>query len=361
MKKDEIAKPGKYPRMIGDLGVAASLQAFTLVAMLKHAMADHPYELDNATIEFCISPNPEKLRHIFAKLINPPKTYYFVYFSDDASFAARHNGRVYVYNLDISSCDASHTSSVFNLLTVLTPDPHKSEMERLVAQCKLPIIVHNVDDRTQFVKLKPKSHRLYSGSTITTFVNNVANILIALMVIKDEAYQPASIVRAAMKAGYVVTVQACQQIEDIQFLKHSPVIDSQGILRAMLNLGVLLRSTGQCKGDLPGRGPIGPRASAFQHGFLRGMYPRTTFTLLTNMLAACRVHSISAHDNEYSITAGDTYHVNDLDLYRRYRLTQYESELLNNDLGHASYQNEVANTAIDKILAVDYGLSVVYL
>lgn len=122
MKRDEIGKPGKKPRMIVDLGVAASLQGFRYAKLMKNAMADEILEYKGGTIEFCPKPNPDKLAKIFAKLRDPPGKFYFVYFSDDSCYAVNTPNGVQRFNVDIKSCDASHTASLFEALWAITPD-----------------------------------------------------------------------------------------------------------------------------------------------------------------------------------------------------------------------------------------------
>jgi hypothetical protein len=361
MKKDEIAKPGKYPRMIGDLGVAASLQAFTLVNHMKHVMSDHPIDYMDATFTFCLTPEPTRLAKLFEQLIDPPKRVMFIYFSDDATFAVRHDGIVYMYNLDISSCDASHQTALFEALVRITPSRWQHEMQGLIDQCKLPITITNPHDDNEKVTLQPLSHRLYSGSTITTLINNFANILIAKAITDSGAYLPEHITSAAASVGYLVSVQRCTQPQDIQFLKHSPVYDSNGHLRAMLNLGVMLRSMGQCKGDLPGRGDISLRASKFNHAYIAGMYPRCLFDLRDSLLQ--RFHSTeerfrTAQEFDFKVVnSGDYFYVPSIELYKRYRLEPDEIEEVDS-LGEMRLFEQYASPTIAKILELDYGLGV---
>lgn len=363
MKKDEYAKPGKFPRMIGDLGVAASLQGFRLVDLLKHVMADHPLCYKGGEIAFCLKPEPTQLAHHFKRLLTT-QTYYFLYFSDDACFSVRHLGQLYTYNLDISSCDASH-HAIFDALLEITPPQWRHEMQVLVDQCALPISIFDVDCITECrrVVLKPHSPRLYSGSTITTFINNLANILICHSIVNSGAYRPVDIIAAARKVGYVVTVQPCTQPEDIQFLKHSPVFDTDGQLRAMLNLGVLLRSSGQCKGDLPGRGDLSVRARRFQGAFLRGMYPRTNFRLLAMLmnktLTPTSLEEATAEKelNGKVINEGAFFTVTPEAMYKRYRMTTTEIEIFDYSFGSCGYEDHFNSSGADKILNLDYGLN----
>lgn len=368
MKLDEVAKPGKYPRMIADLGVAASLQGFRAVDMLKHVMAECPIDYKGGEIEFCAKPSPISLERIFTQLINPTGAYYFVYFSDDACVAIRRGEKVYVYNLDIKSCDASHGPAVFDALIAVSPTELESVMQILIDQCKLPITISDVDNFTKSreqprrVTLRPIRPRLYTGSTITTFINNLANVAIAKSIIDYGAHDELGISKAASQAGYVVTVEKCEIIQDIQFLKYSPVLDTTGRMRPMLNVGVLLRSSGMCRGELPGRGSLELRARAFQNAYLRGMYPRCRFDLHSNLLRQTDEASTSLLrkvqvDLSYRvIDEGDVFSVSSFEVYRRYRLTPTQILELDDGFGASGFEQHHVSTGASAILFKDYGL-----
>jgi hypothetical protein len=143
---------------------------------------------------------------------------------------------------------------------------------------------------------------LYSGSTATTVINNLANIFIgyllgeAISKLEDRLYsveELASIFTLCVeKSGYIITGlspdEICQRPVDLQFLKHSPALSTTGEYRALKNLGVLLRASGSCKGDLPVDRSLTTlqRARAFQRGLIHGTYPRTSCPIFTIMLQA---------------------------------------------------------------------------
>lgn len=368
MKKDEVAKPGKYPRMIGDLGVAASLQGFWITKLLKKALAREPIEYLGGRIEFCDKPHPDVLAEIFRKLLNPPGRYYFVYFSDDSCLSFRVGEEVHVMNVDISKCDGSHGPAIFQTLIDIAPAHMQDDMRRLVEQCKCPIKVYDTNDRKRYVKLRPKQPRLYSGATITTLINNIANILICKAF--AETHNPTSsraVIDAAATAGYLVTCQVATRMEHIQFLKHSPVLDTNGKLRAMLNLGVLLRASGQCKGDLPGKKSesVSDRARRFQNALLRGMYPTTQFRLLTNLFSRTLRSTVKedvavARTMTTRLASSETFYVDSEHVFRRYELTPDQIHQIEDGFGLGSYGDHFANDALDKILETDYGLSCKY-
>ncbi len=364
LKKNEWAKPGKYPRTIGDLGVVASLLGFRLTNYLKSAQNEEILEVNGGHLQFCKAPYPAALHEVFENLRSPPGRFYFVYFSDDACLAIRRGNEVHRFNLDISSCDASHGPVMFELLKKMVPKNCRRAMHNLVKQCQTPLRVYSNVDRKRVCILQPTRPMLYSGSTITTAINNLANILIGLSIAELDYSDPAQIARAAERAGYIVTggERPLEKFEDLQFLKHSPVLGTDSVYHPLLNLGVLLRASGTCNGDLPGRGDMEKRGLAFQRGLLQGAYPYSRFRLLELMRSAvgggdvCKV----AEKLFTGKTGGDEYPhyvCQDESLYSRYRLEPQEVADLEHLLGRASFGDCVNCTAIDKILALDYGLN----
>lgn len=361
LKKFEVAKPGKVARMIGDLGVSASLQGAWFIKPIKEAL-DGCHTIGNFSFEFCARPEPSRLTTIFKRLLNPPTRVYFVYFSDDSCLSIRHDGRVHTYNMDIKKCDSSHRGPIFLALLKLVPPRYRIDMQRLIDQCRLPITIRNPDAPKERVTLRPVDYSLYSGSTLTTIINNLANLLIAKSISDDGAFAPPQIEAAAYKVGYLVELETCTQPQDIQFLKHSPVYDTTGKLRAMLNLGVLLRASGKCKGDLPRGGSIYERACAFQHALVKGMYPRTSFSLRNSMLAATggtnqasieRVQTLLAHK---TVDEGPTFAVDDHALFQRYRITPADAHELIAACQHGVGFHHVGRAA-NAIYLRDYGLT----
>lgn len=364
-KKNEWAKPGKKPRCIGDLGVGASLQGFKTTAFIKKAMAAEPIVYKDFTIEFCAKPEPSVLVEVFQKLLNPPGKGYLVYFSDDSCVSYRHNGKVHIYNMDISSCDASHGPEIFNSLIAITPDVAQDDMRVLVEQCCLPIRIVSVEDKNNFVKLKAKHPKLYSGSTITTILNNFANINIGFAIAESFQYDQApDPISAAEQVGYIVSLEKCETMYDIQFLKHSPVFDDSGNMRALMNFGVLLRASGTCNGDLPGRGSIELRAREFQGALIQGMYPRTRAPILSTMLS----HTHSPRDSistcvnrelRYKVcqpTEEAAYRITNQEIWKRYRLSPADAATLEEGLDNG-YETSWICPASQAILEKDYGLT----
>jgi hypothetical protein len=370
IKPEEWAKFGKKPRCICDLGVSASLRGFILTSLLKQAQNDEPIEYEGGTFAFCKSPDPFALKRHFELLRNPPGRFYFLYFSDDSCLSIRdEHGDVQWFNLDISSCDASQGPGLFKALINLMPtDSSRHDMKALTKQCKALLRVVSFANKEHKIKLKPREELLMSGSTLTTGINNLASMLIALSIVRSYKSGPVGVenqtmVDAAAKAGYLLTgCTPLEYFEDVQFLKHSPVQDSKGEWHPMLNLGVLYRASGTCKGDLPGskKTSLAERGTTFQRSLLRGAYPYLSFDILNNMRATSGpglVYPIK--EFQWKVTEGSdkyphTFIPHD-SIVRRYRLEWHEYlELLETaNYGYGWFFN---NTGASKVLTKDYDL-----
>jgi hypothetical protein len=367
-KGDEYAKTSKYPRAIADLSIPASLQGFRITEFLKEAQSSEDIHFFGGVARFVKKPDPTVLCEVFQNLINPPGRFYYVYFSDDAAYSVRINGRVHMYNSDISSCDSSHTPALFQILIDIMPEDAKDQMRILVDQCRMPITIKSLTTKTEKVRLRPRQPILYSGSTITTAINNLASLMVAVAITSQPELHP---VIAARQAGYNITLQECRKEEDIQFLKHSPVLDNKGTLRSCLNLGVLLRYSGYCKRDLPGRGPIEHRARHFQHLLLRGYMTHAHIPIVqlmkdrfpsikilstrTRELIAMEVAKIYQEKCQDLTSSHTQYHfrlAND-DFLKRYDLNSIQEEELH-QFFMSDYGDTAASSALDKILQKDY-------
>jgi hypothetical protein len=364
--KYEQAKPGKKMRMIMDLGVPASLRGAWLTDMLKIAQEAVELENNNFRFMFCKMPTYSRLKQIFDEMAVCDRPL-FVYFSDDSCLAVRINGRIKWFNLDISSCDASHTRALFDLLVFLFPDHMRDDIRALVKQCQTRLIVKSTTDPTKNLVLVPLEPRLYSGSTLTTAINNLANLLIGLAISECLDFDVATLDAAIRGAGYIVTgLKPLDVFEDVQFLKHSPTLDRNGEYQPILNLGVLLRATGSCDGDVPGRGPLRPRCETFQSQVVSGMYPRVITPVVDNMLSAVTDYGLFSDDKAqrvYSLKAieetGDPIlYVPTESFAARYRLTPLDlSELI--DYSNLKYGQFYNAPCLQKILSCDYGLTTV--
>lgn len=354
LKKDELAKTGKAPRVIVDLGVPMSLVGFRLTKFMKNIFAE-PLYIHGGVAQYCDKPSHDALKHHFHQLHSPDLKFHFVFFSDDSCWAVRTATRhMRRFNVDIKSCDVSHRST-FQLLYAVVPVMDHPVLDALIAQLSKKIVIRDVNEYKRKVVIQFDGPTLFSGSTLTTVLNNLAQWLAASCLKVDdlEVDPERAISEAYDRAGFMVTIDEVSFAE-VQFLKHSPVYDTNDQLRPVLNLGVLLRASGTCRGDLPSGPSFEERARTFQSGLVQGMYPYTRFTLVNRL----RGRPTEAHTNKHVVSTAESFTVSDDALYLRYSLTQAEIDELNDIFGTASTGDFVSLTAIDKILALDYDSSV---
>jgi len=258
-KSGEILEPDKYLRAIGDLTTPGSIMCGFYMDMVKDAFAKGFQFLDG--IATFVKPKMETLREVFVKLISPVKFVQFYFFSDDACIAVRCKDGIMRANLDIKMCDGSNFHRVFELLkTAMKVLPFWTPyIDGAFAQLESNMVIHNPEDYQESVTLIPNGPFLFSGSTLTTVVNNMANTLIFMAIMNtltSEMTMQQAIVairQAARTVGYIIKVDVCASIHDLQFLKHSPAVNLDGEIDAYLNLGVWLRKFGRCKGEMPSR------------------------------------------------------------------------------------------------------------
>lgn len=361
MKTAEIAKPGKYPRLICDLGCAASLQGAVYAEMLKKHISNSEFVYGDTVVEFCGDPSPENVGRLFRKMFESNYKRYIIMFSDDACMCVNENGKRRFYNLDISSCDASHTRSIFDLMFTVSEAP-TAILEALRGQIEANIRIVSCDGRFTVI-LKAMSYYLQSGITITTVLNCFAQFLMGVVFEMDDVLSEDDIIKSARRVGYIVTLDSCTIPEDLQFLKMSPTLNSEGEWTACLNLGVILKCSGTCKSDLPGKGSWAARAAQFQTGLMRGVlsginYP--PFERLNPNMEGLDTRHLKGLVGLLDMLQGaiGMYKMPYLreDFYRRYRLEDWEIDELESHIAQQSYGMRSYSSAGYKIIEKDYKL-----
>jgi len=251
-------------RGIGDLGAMRTDATAHVMDSIKEAWSK-PYVSRNATLTYVKSADKDSLRSVFRDLLEPARgKITFVYHSDDSCVGAMCKDGLVTFNGDIRACDGSHRTAMFNTLehllaiTAGVPNVHRDALARAFDYLRRDLVVPFPKDRRQKVRYKFLTMRLYSGSTLTTLINNFANWLIGLelsllvpdasMVTKEEfknAYRT-----AGENVGYILKIVDCSCPEQLQFLKHSPSYVG-GEIEPWMNLGTYVRGFGTFDGDLP--------------------------------------------------------------------------------------------------------------
>jgi len=362
--KVEQAKGGKKPRLTVDIGVMGSLVGAWLAKRMKSRMAEEPFRYGKTTMYFIPDASYQSLKRGFEILYNPHTDYALLLFSDDAALAIRSPDGVVWYDIDISSCDKSHTVQIFRILSIITPPSHRHELAWLIAQLTTKLqIRHPNRNRRERLYATPREATLYSGSVLTTLVNNVAVMLIGLAIEAHGAHDVQGIVRAAESVGYIVTVKEHHRFEQVQFLKHSPARDTRGEWQPLLNLGVFARACGRVNGELPmwPGATLRERAEAQQGALLKCMWPNTHFPALTR--ARAKWNTSRAQNEErvraehYRVYDGwPELHFTDASVLRRYGLDPSQASDYFQLLSLPPFY-QITGPAINLVLQADYELS----
>ena len=370
-KSKEILKNGKYLRAIGDLTAPGSTVGCYLMDEVKRVFSEE-FDYKGGTCKY-IKPSRKTLLDNFDDLINLKRKVYFNFFSDDSNCAVKCSDGILRCNCDISACDGSNFEPIFKLLknAINVDQRYYKDIENLFAQLKCRAEISSTQNKRKEnrekmkVVLEPIGSVLYSGSGTTTIVNNCANTLIyiAFMNVYDEndtkAEAAVKLEEAAATAGYILKCEVCENIQELQFLKYSPT--EQGGM--FLNLGVILRSFGLCKGDIPyvksrknmsiadrAKGYICDVVDSHKHNgdssvmrAIRETYPRGDSSNLNDEGSVWRIKS------EQEDVCQDS------DLIARYKVTQSELEDLCHTIKTCVGPHIARLKSVDKILSSDYG------
>lgn len=359
-KKMEWAKPGKFPRLIADLSVPGSLLAGFAFDRLKTYLASFSYR----NCVYVKAATKDALRETFGALLNPDP-FAFRYFSDDSCLAfVDSKGERRMYNMDISCCDGSHTRAIYQYIESCIPVP---QLRTLIAGAhdQLRLDLNVLDSSGKLVSRlvhaqgTPYSMSLYSGSTATTMTNNMANLIMGVMLsesIRRGRDTEDDIIKTARLCGYKVTLQPCSAPQKLQFLKHSP--NSAG--DPWLNFGVILRTLGVAKYDVPGRGPLRRRAERFQSALVQGFKHAGDSELMSLLTEKHpKVEGFVAFDNwmleQTHNQIGDNTVVTREDIAARYGTEDWQYDQVLSLYRGAQFGDCIRCDFADIVFALDYG------
>jgi len=263
VKIPEFAKFGKKSRLIGDFSCPGSLLAAFLVPIMKYAMSSS-VEVSGATFKFQSSTKMESLRESIREMDESTGSF-FLFFSDDIICKIVNSDGESWFNLDISSCDSSNGPSVFERLHWYFEESGQAHglMDRAIRQCQQPLKLFGErkkglggEDIKEYIMAKSREPLEFSGTQLTTLLNNIASVSICLSihyhsVVKASGRETLETVisKSAFAFGYKMTFQRCPIPEKLQFLKHS--FSRRGdFLEPWFNLGPFFRSAGTCFMDL---------------------------------------------------------------------------------------------------------------
>jgi hypothetical protein len=382
-KKNEIAKAGKKARTYASLGVASTLDGSAPIRDLKNGVAQHPLKIprkafkdgnDRPPAEITFVPKPsfrsmtEWARSACDLSTDDIKTRAWVH-SDDAMLKIfdRKKQLWFRFNIDIKSCDASHSPHVFKGFAKFFQYDYRL-YKRLIAHILKPLGIMGPDKHDLPSWLIPLMPYLPSGHVFTTLINTYAMMSIMRQCVIDEVTSVEEIEKSAWKLGYIVTVDEVFKDTDCQFLKHSPVHTPDGIF-AVKNIGVLFRAIGKCLGDMVGEGEWKIRAklyafnvlSSYSHGvsnpFLNHWKDKFRPKKPGSRLARI-IRNKVASDFEYKVDLlNETIiEVSDFELFERYSLEEDALRTTLEELLALGVGEGYHDTVTHKILFMDYGL-----
>lgn len=361
LKLFEKAKPGKPPRYIGDYSTPGSLLGGYLCDVLKHCFGER--NVGNVIFSYVGSAEPEEMDRIGKMLRDDPRDQCY-FFSDDMLMKI---GGKY-YEVDISSCDMSNTWAVFakTLSLVAGFATWENLLRRVIRQCALPVYHKNPRNKSQKLKFRPIDPIEFSGTTLTTLLNNLASLAICVMSILNGAQSKEDIAASAFACGYKVTCHERSSLEECQFLKHSWDTNDMGEPKSFLNLGAMLRSFGQADRELPGRGDLRVRAYDWCSAVVRGYKHSGNHVVLQ---AISRVYH---GEKEVKFTEEEKKHfypgtnparrgwISTRALCKRYKVPECEFDCLVEQIlstdpwsGKCTY---ICSDLLERIYEVDYGL-----
>lgn len=384
IKIPEFAKNGKKPRLIGDFTCPGSLLAGFLIPVIKHAFSESVM-IGGSVLKFVYSTDKEELDSLFGEIDASPYDHY-VFFSDDMCCKITVNGKTRWFNLDISSCDSSNGTAVFD--RVVWFFNQNLEFERLltkaVMQCSQRLVIFHPAGKkyNENITARPTTPIEFSGTQLTTSLNNIAASSICISLIYhlniERTIRPECeididevVARAALAVGYEVTVDKCRSLVDVQFLKHSFYHDDTGVVRSFVNAGALLRSFGTCWMDLPFNSKLGESittAAEMRNWQTLQGFRNSGLDLITKPLlqSPCAVRhaghqqllnrmSNESHYKTYLHEEKARLPVPTLHFMERYNLDASELEELVTLLSEAQVGHLLSCNAIDKIMNKDYG------
>lgn len=276
--KWENGKFNKLSRQYISMFNGCALEWLKLPELFKHAMA-HPIDIDGVVLEFIPDPSQGRMdswAQVLASGLDPNNSdTYGWYHSDDSIFSLQieiGGERVRLAScIDIAKCDLSHSPALFVLLAGIMEKKGfaKEPLTSLFLQLKKDVrITHPNRDVDEYVIFELASVLLFSGSVLTTLVNNMASLLLLGYIIvglldPDKPYGTiedvkSDIIRLAKEVGYEVTIDALVvfktgvELANLTFLKHFPALAEDGSWVAVKDYATLVRGIGFAEEQVDG-------------------------------------------------------------------------------------------------------------
>jgi len=261
--KREVAKYGKAPRLFVSYG-AGCMYANELPEFVKccqHGMIKHELNGKVLTVFTLAKPKETSMSELFRLMVSfttvPNSMFVMIYGDDQVYIDCTDPSRPVFYNVDISSNDSNQDICVLGVNGLALSQFNREWACGLLSQLMLPVQFgptrHDTRNHSPLT-INFRGPFMGSGTVLTTSTNNWGSRLIALAtfhrrVMGQLPFEDAVVQGAAM-AGHSVTCEKCEDIEQIQFLKISPVRATTGEIIPMRNIGSIIRNLGKCINNL---------------------------------------------------------------------------------------------------------------
>jgi hypothetical protein len=268
--KKEMAKFKKVPRLYVTYG-AGSMYANQLPEFAKVAIDGYYHSTFGkvvTTIYIIGKPRSDTFDRAFADMrdsVGGRDVLYIVLYSDDSVYAGNINGVPFLFNVDISSCDAGQRWPIFlalhQMYSVFCPQLSLGTIK----QCTLPIDIRNPSNKAENCVVEMDGPFEGSGTPNTTILNHVGNYFNAVSsaaalgkcrdsITSSDSIQQCILLGATL-VGHKVTIEDCGsqgpiEFEKAQLLKNSmfKTVDDQWTYG--INYGTIYRSLGTYDGDM---------------------------------------------------------------------------------------------------------------
>jgi len=400
--KKEMAKFKKVPRLYVTYG-AGSMFANQLPEFAKMAIDGYYHDTFGkvvTTIYIIGKPRSDTFDRAFADMrdsVGGSDVLYIVLYSDDSVYAGNINGVPFLFNVDISSCDAGQRWPIFlalhQLYSVFCPQLSLGTIK----QCTLPIDLRNPSNKAENCVIEMDGPLEGSGTPNTTILNHVGNYFNAVSsaaalgkcrdsITSSDSIQQCILLGATL-VGHKVTIEDCGsqgsiEFEKAQLLKNSMFKTVDGQWTYGINYGTIYRGLGTYDGDMT-QSQLGmdfatfkttlwkDRMDLFVGGVIQGLCHEPSSTIIDalrqrfNKTIDIAVATQSQRDllNSHGLYEQSEkpdrsqLRISDESLCARYGCTLDDLQALANKSKGIRFGVEYSDEAVDCFYRVDYGAS----
>jgi hypothetical protein len=294
----------------------------------------------------------------------PNNTIKLYFFSDDGFIVSNINGIFKILETDFSMMDSTNGLPVFAALYHLSKiSGFEIGAARLIEQCARSTIVYNPDSSSrdrEYVELQPETFMEYSGSKLTSVLNDIAEVGFISSIYEEMAAMEAPVLSsslimgAAEKYGWKVTVSEKHSFNSSTFLKRA----YNGTV-SWLVYGAVLRSLGKVDG-IPRPEQFGVQPKEFKNMSNAALFERLLLQTALGLVNEPTSPLVCALRYRVGIIKEfpSSFEVEYVDLNDRYGTETYEwlglvDAIINVQLGAVC-----TLPVLEKVFGIDYGTEV---